>query len=182
MLVSNQLPSTWQNSLICTYRLLWGSLWYSNPTAFPHMRTFSFSLLLQQDAHRLWAAPRLSSAFISSSRFGLSSTANNYLGMACRLCFDLGLNLDWTQMGLSDREVQIRHMVLWACVVYDKSVSAESPNMGSVNVLQVLGFVPWPTYLYEKFRSRCFATHWPVRSFEYWPGDGGFQEPRDRDI
>ena len=42
------------------------------------------------------------------------------LGMACRLGFDLGLNLDTTQLGLTEREVQIRHMVLWACAVYDK--------------------------------------------------------------
>jgi hypothetical protein len=41
-------------------------------------------------------------------------------GMACRLGFDLGLNLDTTQLGLTEQEVQIRHMVLWACAVYDK--------------------------------------------------------------
>jgi hypothetical protein len=42
------------------------------------------------------------------------------LGMACRLGFDLGLNLDTSQLGLTEQEVQIRHMVLWACAVYDK--------------------------------------------------------------
>jgi hypothetical protein len=43
-----------------------------------------------------------------------------YAGMANRLCFDVGLHLDNRNSGLPKREVQIRHMTLWACVVYDK--------------------------------------------------------------
>jgi hypothetical protein len=40
--------------------------------------------------------------------------------MACRLCFDIGLYLDSNTSNLSELDVQIRHMVLWACVVYDQ--------------------------------------------------------------
>jgi len=43
-----------------------------------------------------------------------------YAGMANRLCFDLGLHLDCQNDGLPEREVQIRHMTLFACVIYDK--------------------------------------------------------------
>jgi len=41
--------------------------------------------------------------------------------MACRLAFDMGLNLDCSTLGLSTQEEHIRHMVLWACVVHDQS-------------------------------------------------------------
>lgn len=40
--------------------------------------------------------------------------------MANRLAFDIGLHLDCTNNGLSDREVSIRHMAMRACVIYDK--------------------------------------------------------------
>ncbi|KAK5158109.1 hypothetical protein LTR04_005309 [Oleoguttula sp. CCFEE 6159] len=43
-----------------------------------------------------------------------------YSGMAVRLCFDIGLHLDSRLSGLPECEVEIRHMTLWACVVYDK--------------------------------------------------------------
>ncbi|KAI9812436.1 MAG: hypothetical protein M1827_004667 [Pycnora praestabilis] len=51
---------------------------------------------------------------------GRENTGWMYGGMACRLCFDIGLNLHSTHLGLSEHGVQIRHMVLWACMVYDK--------------------------------------------------------------
>lgn len=40
--------------------------------------------------------------------------------MANRLCFDLGLHLDCQNDGLPEKEIQIRHMTLFACVIYDK--------------------------------------------------------------
>ncbi|KAG9244398.1 fungal-specific transcription factor domain-containing protein [Calycina marina] len=43
-----------------------------------------------------------------------------YAGMANRLCFDLGLHLDCQNDGLPEREVHVRQMTLFACVVYDK--------------------------------------------------------------
>lgn len=43
-----------------------------------------------------------------------------YAGMAMRLCYDIGLQLDSRQVGLSQREMDIRRMTLWACVVYDR--------------------------------------------------------------
>lgn len=43
-----------------------------------------------------------------------------YAGMAMRLCYDIGLQLDTRQVGLSQREVDVRRMTLWACVIYDR--------------------------------------------------------------
>lgn len=41
-------------------------------------------------------------------------------GMANRLCFDIGLHLDNSASGLSQLEVEIDRMTLWACVIYDR--------------------------------------------------------------
>lgn len=43
-----------------------------------------------------------------------------FLGAACRLAFDIGLNLDCSALDFPERELQIRHMVLWACIIYDQ--------------------------------------------------------------
>ncbi|KAH3920552.1 hypothetical protein HBI56_071570 [Parastagonospora nodorum] len=43
-----------------------------------------------------------------------------YGGMAVRLAFDIGLHLDTRLSGLPEREIEIRQMTLWACVIYDK--------------------------------------------------------------
>ncbi|KAL1596474.1 hypothetical protein SLS60_009120 [Paraconiothyrium brasiliense] len=43
-----------------------------------------------------------------------------YSGLAVRLAFDIGLHLDSRMSGLPQREVEIRQMTLWACVMYDK--------------------------------------------------------------
>ena len=43
-----------------------------------------------------------------------------YAGMAMRLCFDIGLHLDSSHSGMSQREIDIRRMTLWACVIYDR--------------------------------------------------------------
>lgn len=37
-----------------------------------------------------------------------------------RIAFDIGLHLDTRDSGLPEREVEIRRMTLWACVIYDK--------------------------------------------------------------
>ena len=41
-------------------------------------------------------------------------------GMCFRLVFDVGLHVDPASLLLSEREAQIRHMVLWACILNDK--------------------------------------------------------------
>jgi hypothetical protein len=51
---------------------------------------------------------------------GRDNTGWMYAGMANRLCFDIGLHLDCQNDGLPEKEVQIRHMTLFACVIYDK--------------------------------------------------------------
>lgn len=43
-----------------------------------------------------------------------------YAGMAMRLCYDIGLQLDTRQAGMSEREIDIRRMTLWACVIFDR--------------------------------------------------------------
>lgn len=43
-----------------------------------------------------------------------------YAGMAMRLAYDIGLHLDSRHTGMSDREIDIRKMTLWACVIYDR--------------------------------------------------------------
>jgi hypothetical protein len=42
------------------------------------------------------------------------------LGMAFRMAFDLGLNLDGANLHLSQREQQIRRNVLSTCVIFDR--------------------------------------------------------------
>lgn len=46
----------------------------------------------------------------------------NLAGIALRMVFDAGLHVDSSSLGLSERESQIRHMVLWACLITDKYV------------------------------------------------------------
>lgn len=43
-----------------------------------------------------------------------------YSGMACRLCFDAGLHLDRSQSGISQKDIEIGRITLWACVLYDR--------------------------------------------------------------
>jgi hypothetical protein len=42
-----------------------------------------------------------------------------FAGMSFRLLFDVGLHVDPKELGLTERETQIRHMVLWACIMND---------------------------------------------------------------
>ncbi|GME22539.1 nitrogen assimilation transcription factor nit-4 [Neofusicoccum parvum] len=51
---------------------------------------------------------------------GRDHTGWLYSGMGVRLAFDIGLHLDTRSSGLSEREVDVRHMTLWACVIFDK--------------------------------------------------------------
>jgi hypothetical protein len=46
--------------------------------------------------------------------------SNVAIGMANRLAFDIGLHLDCRSEAITDQEIQIRHMVMRACVIYDK--------------------------------------------------------------
>ncbi|KAH7115887.1 fungal-specific transcription factor domain-containing protein [Dendryphion nanum] len=50
---------------------------------------------------------------------GRDDTGWMFAGMAFRLLFDVGLHVDPCELRLTDREVQIRHMVLWACIMND---------------------------------------------------------------
>jgi hypothetical protein len=50
---------------------------------------------------------------------GRDDTGWMFAGMAFRLLFDVGLHVDPLELRLTEREVQIRHMVLWACIMND---------------------------------------------------------------
>ncbi|KAM0335549.1 hypothetical protein ACHAQA_000597 [Verticillium albo-atrum] len=51
---------------------------------------------------------------------GRDNTGWMYSGMANRLAFDIGLHLDCRNNGISDIEIDIRHMAMRACVIFDK--------------------------------------------------------------
>jgi hypothetical protein len=51
---------------------------------------------------------------------GKDDTGWMFAGMAFRLLFDVGLHVVPESMRLSEKEGEIRHMVLWACIFYDK--------------------------------------------------------------
>ncbi|KIX98584.1 uncharacterized protein Z520_05885 [Fonsecaea multimorphosa CBS 102226] len=44
-------------------------------------------------------------------------------GIACRLAFDYGLNLEHSQLGLSQAEIQSRRRLLRSCILYDRGWS-----------------------------------------------------------
>lgn len=50
---------------------------------------------------------------------GRDDTGWMFAGMSFRLLYDVGLHVDPSELHLTDREVQIRHMVLWACIMND---------------------------------------------------------------
>ncbi|KAF2107078.1 fungal-specific transcription factor domain-containing protein [Lophiotrema nucula] len=50
---------------------------------------------------------------------GRDDTGWMFAGMSFRLLFDVGLHVDPCELRLTEREVQIRHMVLWACIMND---------------------------------------------------------------
>ncbi|KAL6230332.1 fungal-specific transcription factor domain-containing protein [Aspergillus navahoensis] len=43
-----------------------------------------------------------------------------YSGMAHRLCFDVGLHLDRSGSGVSESDIEIGRLTLWACVIFDR--------------------------------------------------------------
>jgi hypothetical protein len=54
---------------------------------------------------------------------GNDATGWMLAGMSFRLVFDVGLHVDPNELQLTEREVEIRHMVLWACLINDKYYS-----------------------------------------------------------
>lgn len=46
--------------------------------------------------------------------------ADHRRGMCFRMVFDAGLHVDPSPLGLPERDTQIRHMVLWACMTTDR--------------------------------------------------------------
>jgi hypothetical protein len=57
---------------------------------------------------------------------GLCSSAKeifallNETGLCLRLVYDVGLHVEASALHLSEQECQLRHMVLWACIISDK--------------------------------------------------------------
>jgi len=58
-------------------------------------------------------------AWLSGSHLTLGELTDHFL---IRYTDMLRLHLDTRQSGLPEREVEIRQMTLWACVIYDKCV------------------------------------------------------------
>jgi hypothetical protein len=54
---------------------------------------------------------------------GNDATGWMLAGMSFRLVFDVGLHVDSNELQLTEREVEIRHMVLWACLINDTHYS-----------------------------------------------------------
>jgi hypothetical protein len=54
---------------------------------------------------------------------GNDATGWMLAGMSFRLVFDVGLHVDPNELQLTDLEIEIRHMVLWACLINDKYYS-----------------------------------------------------------
>lgn len=59
--------------------------------------------------------------------------------MSFRLVFDVGLHVDPASLRLSEREAQIRHMVLWACIVNDKYWSL---YLGRPTTIKIVDLAP----------------------------------------
>lgn len=51
---------------------------------------------------------------------GNDDTGWLFTGMCFRIIFDAGLHVDPSPLGLPERDTQIRHMVLWACMTTDR--------------------------------------------------------------
>ncbi|KAI0107758.1 fungal-specific transcription factor domain-containing protein [Nemania sp. FL0031] len=51
---------------------------------------------------------------------GRDSTGWMYAGMANHLAFDIGLHVDCSNIGLPEREINVRRRVMRACVLYDR--------------------------------------------------------------
>ncbi|OQU94851.1 Fungal specific transcription factor domain-containing protein [Cladophialophora immunda] len=54
---------------------------------------------------------------------GMDDLGGLYAGIACRLAFDYGLNLEHSQLGLSQAEIQSRRRLLRSCILYDRGWS-----------------------------------------------------------
>jgi hypothetical protein len=54
---------------------------------------------------------------------GNDATGWMLAGMSFRLVFDVGLHVDPNELQLTEKELEIRHMVLWACLINDKYYS-----------------------------------------------------------
>ena len=44
------------------------------------------------------------------------------------MVFDAGLQVDPSPLGLPERDMQIRHMVLWACMTTDRLEKLDNPT------------------------------------------------------
>ena len=62
---------------------------------------------------------------------GNDATGWMLAGMSFRLVFDVGLHVDPNELQLTEKELEIRHMVLWACLINDKYWSIYFGRVGS---------------------------------------------------
>ncbi|EXJ68763.1 uncharacterized protein A1O5_07694 [Cladophialophora psammophila CBS 110553] len=53
--------------------------------------------------------------------YGRDDLATIYVGISCRLAFDFGLNLDCSELGLSEGDMKFRNKLLRSCIIYDRA-------------------------------------------------------------
>jgi hypothetical protein len=79
--------------------------------------------MLDMELERPGGLPSIAALLIlgdSEVGVGRDNVGWMYAGMAMRLSFDLGLQLDSRNAGFSQQEMDVRRMTLWACVIYDR--------------------------------------------------------------
>lgn len=68
---------------------------------------------------------------------GNDDTGWLYAGMAFRLIYDVGLHVGSEALKLPEKEAELRHMVLWACIFYDKHWSLYLGRPTSIKIADI---------------------------------------------
>ncbi|KAK6438552.1 hypothetical protein LTR95_005246 [Oleoguttula sp. CCFEE 5521] len=79
--------------------------------------------MLDLELERPGGIPSVAALLIlGDSEVGVGRDNTGWLlsGMGMRLAYDLGLHLDSSQSGMSQQEIDVRRMTLWACIIYDR--------------------------------------------------------------
>ncbi|KIW04668.1 uncharacterized protein PV09_04407 [Verruconis gallopava] len=93
---------------------------------------------------------------------GNDATGWMLAGMSFRLVFDVGLHVDPEELQLTERELEIRHMVLWACLINDTYYSI---YMGRPSYFKTSDIAP---SCMSKDFSRLIASRQPRPCAKRW--------------
>lgn len=82
--------------------------------------------------------------------------ADEVVGMCYRMVFDAGLHVDPGSLNMPERDTQIRHMVLWACMTTDRRANIlHFLQETMADKSQTLGTLPGKTYNTQNLRHRA---------------------------